>query len=486
MNALLGSIPATQSTGAPSFALFAKGGIAKSHLHSWYRAHPVKVIKLAIGITIVLLSTSSPSLRAQANPDMSPGYQQTYDRMLRQIRLIPIFDDHGHPGFDDDTDVDAMASSPSHSPLRLLSDNPELIEASKDLFSYPYSDNAPEHLKWLITKKAEMRQKYPGYQYFDRILDQLNVETMMANRVAMPAYLDRKRFHWVFFVDSFLFPLDNSELTARNIDEGVYVPLQEKLMKRELAQAGLSTLPGTFPAYLAFVSKIVEQNRAHGGVAIKFEIAYFRTLHFDDPPETAAASIYNRYVSGGKPSTAEHTILEDFMFRYLLREASRLHLAVQIHTAVGTGDFYSVSGGNVLNLENVLRDPRYSNVNFVLLHGGYPFQDQAIWLAARENVYLDSSLMGLYLYPADLAEVLRRWLLLYPDKVVFGSDAFPFNEAIGAEESDWLAIESARKALAAALARMILNGEVSEPRALAFAHGYLHDNAARIYPAPLQ
>jgi predicted TIM-barrel fold metal-dependent hydrolase len=124
-------------------------------------------------------------------------------------------------------------------------------------------------------------------------------------------------------------------------------------------------------------------------------------------------------------------------------------------------------------------------VNFALLHGGYPFQDQAIWLAARENVYLDSSLMGLYLYPADLADVLRHWLLLYPDKVVFGSDAFPFSEAIGAEESDWLAIESARKALAAALARMILNGEVTEERALQFAHAYLHDNAARIYPEPL-
>jgi hypothetical protein len=442
-------------------------------------------VKLAIPITILLLGTSPPWLRAQAGPDTTLGYQQTYDRMLRQIRLIPIFDDHGHPGFADDTDVDAMASSPSHPPLRLLPDNPELIEAAKNLFSYPYSDNTPEHLKWLIAKKAEMRQSYPGNQYFDRILDQLNVETMMANRVAMPAYLNPKRFHWVFFVDSFLFPLDNSELSARNIDEGVYVPLQEKLMKRELAQAGLTTLPATFPAYLAFVSKILEQNRAHGGVAIKFEIAYFRTLHFDDPPENAAASIYNRYVSGGKPSAAEHTIFEDFMFRYLLREAGRLHLAVQIHTAVGTGDFYNVSGGSVLNLENVLRDPRYSNVTFVLLHGGYPFQDQAIWLAARENVYLDSSLMGLYLYPADLAEVLRRWLLLYPDKVVFGSDAFPFNEAIGAEESDWLAIESARKALAAALARMILNGEVSEQRALAFAHGYLHDNAARIYPAPL-
>jgi predicted TIM-barrel fold metal-dependent hydrolase len=94
--------------------------------------------------------------------------------------------------------------------------------------------------------------------------------------------------------------------------------------------------------------------------------------------------------------------------------------------------------------------------------------------------------MGLYLYPKDLAEVLRHWLLLYPDKVVFGSDAFPFNEAIGAEESDWLAVETARTALASALSEMILNGEVTGQQALQFAHGYLHDNAARIYPQPVE
>src|SRR5882757_10808159 len=440
---------------------------------------------LAVVLAITLLIAGATTMRGQASPNMAPAYQQTYDRMLQQIREIAIFDDHGHPGFAEDTDVDAMASSPSHAPLRLQGDNPELIDASKALFDYPYSDNSPDHLKWLVAKKAELRKTYPGYQYFDRILDKLNVQTMMANRVAMGDYLDPKRFRWVFFVDSFLFPLDNKDLSARNIDLGVYVPLQEKLLKRELGQAGLTALPATFPEYLAFVSKILEQDRAHGGVSIKFEIAYFRTLHFDDPPQGMAAAIYNRYHAGGRVPAAEQTVLQDFMFRYLLREAGRLHLAVQIHTAVGTGDFFSVTGGNVLNLENVLRDPRYSNVNFVLLHGGYPFQNQAIWLTARENVYLDSSLMGLYLYPADLAEVLRHWLLLYPDKVVFGSDAFPFSDAIGAEESDWLAIESARKALAAALARMILNNEVTEERALQFAHAYLHDNAARIYSAPM-
>jgi uncharacterized protein len=434
--------------------------------------------------TIAFLLLSWCPLWGQASPNMAPGYQQTYDRLLQQIRQIAIFDDHGHPGFADDSDVDAMASPPLHASLRLRLDNPELVAASKDLFAYPYSDFSSDHVQWLVSKKAELRKTYPGYQYFDRILDKLNVETAMANRVAMGDYLDPKRFHWVFFVDSFLFPLDNSDLIARNIDESVYVPLQEKKLKRELKQAGLTKLPATLPAYQAFITKILEQNRNHGGVSIKFEVAYFRSLRFEDPSFADAAKVYDRYHVTGKPSAAEHALLEDFLFRYLLREAERLHLAVQIHTAAGTGDFFSINGGNVLNLENVLRDPRYNNVNFVLLHGGYPFQDQAIWLTARENVYLDSSLMGLYLYPADLAQILRHWLSLYPDKVVFGSDAFPFNEAIGAEESDWLAVESARTALAAALAEMVLHGEITEERALTFAHGYLHDNAARIYAQP--
>src|SRR5271154_5986666 len=250
-------------------------------------------------LTIAILMACASPLWGQASPNVAPGYQQTYDRLLQQIRQIAIFDDHGHPGFAEDSDVDAMASPPGHAPLRLSLDNPELIAASKDLFDYPFSDNSPEHIKWLVAKKAELRRTYPGHQYFDRILDKLNVETMMANRVAMGNYLDPKRFRWVFFVDSFLFPLDNKDLSARNIDLGVYVPLQEKLLQRELGQAGLSALPGTFPEYLAFVRKILEQNRAHGGVSIKFEIAYFRTLHFDDPPQGMAAAIYNRYHGGG-------------------------------------------------------------------------------------------------------------------------------------------------------------------------------------------
>jgi len=46
----------------------------------------------------------------------------------------------------------------------------------------------------------------------------MNIETCLANRVALAAYLDPKRFHWVFFVDSFLFAFDNHNLIAKNGD----------------------------------------------------------------------------------------------------------------------------------------------------------------------------------------------------------------------------------------------------------------------------
>ena len=128
-----------------------------------------------------------------------------------------------------------------------------------------------------------------------------------------------------------------------------------------------------------------------------------------------------------------------------------------------------------------MRDPRYDAVRFVLLHGGFPYEHQAIWLTARKNVFLDSSLIEFYLYPSEFKNVLKYWLSTYPEKVVFGSDAFPFNEALGAEEGYWLAVHSAREALAGALAELVSEHAFGEQEAMEIAHGYLHDNAAALY-----
>ena len=65
--------------------------------------------------------------------------------------------------------------------------------------------------------------------------------------------------------------------------------------------------------------------------------------------------------------------------------------------------------------------------------------------------------------------------------MMFGSDAFPFNEALGAEESFWLAARTSRTALAGALAELLSERAISEDKAIELAHLYLDDNAAKLY-----
>jgi hypothetical protein len=441
----------------------------------------MKRTQIWVLIAILAAAGSLPAL-AQSRAMPSGDVPAIYQRLLEKIKTIKIFDHHAHPGFGDDSDVDAQATPPQHLPLRERDTNPELVAAVKALFDYPYSDLSKDHMGWL-QERSSAAEKAGGTRYWDRILDQCGIESSVANRVAMAGYLNPKRFRWVFFVDSFLFPFDNKIVIAENPDEGVYIPLQEKVLHRYMQQAGVNRLPNSFDEYLAFVSRILEENQKKGGIAEKFEAGYFRSLYFADPPRPAVAAVYQKYHSGGVPTPDEYKTFQDYVFRYLVTEGGRLHLPVHIHTAVGEGDYFSLRKGGVLNLENVVKDPRYLNTTFVLIHGGYPYFREVIWLASMKNVYIDTSEIETLVYPSEMKNVLKLWLETYPEKITFGTDAYPFSTALGAEESYWLGVYSARDALAAALAEMVASKEVTEDKALEIARGYLHDNAVSLYPA---
>jgi hypothetical protein len=436
-------------------------------------------IRMAAMSCMALLTAAS--VNAQARPFPGSDVQKVYERLLAQIDRILIFDNHSHATFPDDSDMDAQAAPPDESSvIRLRDDNAEFVAGARALFGYPYNDFKPEHAKWLIDKK-KAAEASGTTSHWDSVLDKLNIETCLANRVAMASYLNPKRFHWVFFVDAFLFPLNNRDQTAKNTDMGVYIPLQEKVLQRYMRQEGLSGLPGDLAGYENFVRQTLADNQRKGGVAMKFEAAYFRSLYFSDPPREKAEAIYAKYRAGGVPAEEEYGTFQDYVFRVLIEQAGKLHLPVHFHSAVGIGDYFSLTNGNPLNLENVLRDPRYKKVNFVLIHGGYPHTLEMIWMTAAKNVYTDSSLMGYYVYPSELKNILKQWISLYPERMMFGSDAFPFNDAVGAEETLWLAARSARTAAAAALAELVSEGALNETRALELARMYLHDNAAKLY-----
>ncbi len=436
---------------------------------------------LRIGICLVLFGNYARLAAGQAAPYPSGEVKKAYERLLKKIDAIPIYDNHAHPGFADDNDVDAMASPPGESAaFRLRDDNPEFVAGAKALFGYPYDDFQPEHAKWLADKKKVAEQKGDP-AYFDSILDKLNVDICLANRAMMAPYLDPKRFHWVFFGDAFFYPFDNHDQTASTPDMGVYIPLQEKMLSRWKKQESVEGLPADLAGYVDFLDRTMADNQKHGGVAMKFEAAYFRTLNFRDPPRARAEDIYNKYRTGGVPGAEEYRLFQDYIFRAMVEQAGKLHLPLHFHTCVGIGDYFSLRNGNVLNLENVLRDPRYKDVTFVLVHGGWPYEREAALLTAVKNVYLDTSFQSEMMYPSEFKNVLKLLLTIYPDKMMYGSDAFPFNDALGAEESAWLAARTSRTALAAALAELVEEGAISETKALEMARNYLHDNAAKLY-----
>ena len=401
-------------------------------------------------------------LFAQSRPLVAPAAAAIYARLLPQIDHIKLFDHHAHPGFADDPEVDAAPVPTGSLPFRLRPENPDWAAASRALDG--------------------VHPTRGDRQSWNRLLDRLGIETSVANRITMSDDLDPARFKWVFYADSFLFPFDNSGLAARNPDQAAFMPLQTKLVQRFRTQAGRTAWPATLADYLAFVSRTLEDQQRRGAIAMKFEVAYFRSFVFDDPTREQAADVYDRYRTGGVPTAAEYKTFQDFVFRFLVSEGGRLHLPVHIHSSAGSGDYFDVGGANVLHLESVLRDPRYLSTTFVLIHGGYPFDREAIQLASMKNVYLDTSATGSFvLFPDAFKTLLHSWLTQYPDKITYGSDAFPLDEQFGADRIYWFAVHNARTALAAALAEMIAAHEIPESRALPLARAYLHDTAASLY-----
>jgi predicted TIM-barrel fold metal-dependent hydrolase len=76
---------------------------------------------------------------------------------------------------------------------------------------------------------------------------------------------------------------------------------------------------------------------------------------------------------------------------------------------------------------------------------------------------------------------LRNWLEAYPDRVLFGTDAFSFGPAVDWPELAWLSNTTARQALAIALTGMMNDGEITRERALELARMVLRENARKLY-----
>ncbi len=412
--------------------------------------------------------------------------------LLEEIKKIKAVDNHAHPmsipveGRRPDDEFDSIGCGKlqyvSPPPVRLRLDNTIYTGAWRELYRYSHGESMSRaHVDELLEAKRRV-MKEQGQNYPTWVLEQLNIETMLANRISIGHGLVAPRFRWVALVDALMLPLSTKALGAQNPDRKYFFSQEERMLRRELEALQVNSLPATLEAYLTrVVTPTLERQKRAGAVAVKFVTAYMRSIDFADVPKGEATRVYARFARGGEPPWSEYKKLQDFLFRYIAQEAGRLGLVVHIHTGSGCGHYFNLSGSNPLLLESVLNDSSLRKTSFVLVHGGYPFIKETEFLLEKPNVYADFSAQTFLLSPRALSSVLRAWLGYEPEKVLFGTDAHPATPEVSWEESAWLTNKTAREALALALTGMINDGEISRDRALELARMVMRENAIRLY-----
>jgi hypothetical protein len=430
-------------------------------------------------LAVLCLSAVALNLAAQ-EPDA---------QLMQYIDTIKLVDNHAHvvaPDMEHDTNYDALRCETLPASPNILAPanarfGPDVSGTWKALYGVSADSDSAEDLKKVAAGQKAVRDR-EGTGYFDWVLAQGGYDYVLANRVKMAPQLDARHFKWVPYDDALLFPLNNSGLKMANPDRKVLFEAEDGHLKEYLSAAGLKTLPGTLDEY---VSKIVvptlQYQKSNGAVAIKYEVAYLRSLDFAPAVHDSAARIYAKYASGGSPSEAEYKLLQDYLFHTIGAKAGELGLAVHIHTGSGCGEYFNDPGSDPMLLSSVLNDPTLRKTNFVLLHGGMPFDRHNAVLIVKPNVYVDTSVLELLYSPAELARIMRPWLETMPEHVIFGTDAGSFGPGFGWEETTYVASKRSRRAVALVLTDMMKDGVLTPDRAKEIAERVLRKNAMELY-----
>src|SRR5881227_1378310 len=136
------------------------------------------------GFILIWVCLVAGQVNAQVTADHS---------LLAEINRIKAIDNHAHPlkyvapGEKPDDEYDALPLEAIEAfplPLRLSPTNPEFIRAWHDLYGYAYKDMSEVHVAELLKTKQRVMLEH-GDKFPVWVLDQLNIETMFANRVAM-------------------------------------------------------------------------------------------------------------------------------------------------------------------------------------------------------------------------------------------------------------------------------------------------------------
>lgn len=168
--------------------------------------------------------------------------------------------------------------------------------------------------------------------------------------------------------------------------------------------------------------------------------------------------------------------LRDYLFGLAAEVAGRLKVVFEVHTGLGDTDILG-SQSNPILLENVLKQRVFSDTDVILIHGGYPYSEEAAWMARvfpKVSLEFSTPFPPCYLPPMSESRLLQTLQVTPPAKIVYGSDGH------GLPEFHWLSAKTAKRGLALALDEFMANGIIQQETAVTWARMILSGNSKRL------
>jgi hypothetical protein len=277
---------------------------------------------------------------------------------------------------------------------------------------------------------------------------------------AIAARNDRASAHWIRWVRRLF---DDADINGLIIDEAVG-PTELPALSSYAEAAGrpvwhmaridplvdhLIDEGASAADIVAGVEKFMADAAADGCVAYKTILAYRSGLAVDPTVDVTAAQ---RSLDPAVPVRRRAKALRDLVLRTALARAADLGKPMQIHTGFGDSEV-RLAEADPLLLEELLRSPEGSAATVILIHGSFPWHQQAAYLAAtKANVWVELSLSNLFA-PLGTAQRLVEILDLAPaGRVLLGTDGH------GVPETHWFAARALHDGWREAASRLAAAG----------------------------
>ena len=226
-----------------------------------------------------------------------------------------------------------------------------------------------------------------------------------------------------------------------------------------------------WPRFFERYQRELEAAIADGAIAFKSVIAYRTGLDVQPVSEDEAR---RNFESNRQDLEHAQKGLRDFLLCHTMDVARERGMWMHIHAAVGDPDIV-YQRANPAQLYPLLHSERFRANRVVLIHGGWPWVDEAAAIASiLPNVYVDVSEGTLFGMPNVRQRIMEVLEACPYSKILYGADG-------SIPEALWITARRYKAVLARVLEDLVAEGFCNRREAVQVARLILHDNAVRMY-----